>query len=143
MTLSGHIRGLRNLATIKHWPSLLLPGRIAEEKSPRRTKCPISNVGEPQSSAREGAIGNQVRLGDLLIRAKLITEEDVQRALACQRECGGRLGDNLVAIGAISQQDLNAFVYKMPAGPPDIASTGLETTELISLLMKLIYTERL
>jgi hypothetical protein len=84
-----------------------------------------------------------VRLGDLLIRANLITEEDVQKALARQNDHGGRLGDNLVAIGAISQQDLNAFVYKMPAGPPDIASTGLETTDLISLLMKLLYTERL
>ena len=91
----------------------------------------------------EGTIGNQVRLGDLLIRAKLITDEDVQKALACQRECGGRLGDNLVATGAISQQDLNAFVYKIPAAPPDIASTGLETSDLISLMMKLIYTERL
>jgi hypothetical protein len=28
-------------------------------------------------------------------------------------------------------------------GPPDIASTGLETSDLIALLMKLIYTERL
>jgi hypothetical protein len=84
-----------------------------------------------------------VRLGDLLIRAKLITDEDVQKALACQRECGGRLGDNLVATGAISQEDLNAFVYKIPAAPPDIAATGLETTDLIALLLKLIYTERL
>jgi len=82
-------------------------------------------------------------LGDLLIRARLVTEEDVQRALARQRGQGGRLGDNLVAIGAISQQDLNAYVHKIPPGPPDLASTGLETTDLISLLMKLIYTERL
>jgi hypothetical protein len=95
------------------------------------------------SIAREGAIGNRVRLGDLLVRANLVTEEDVQKALARQREQGGRVGDNLVAIGAISQEDLNAFVYKIPAGPPDIASTGLETSDLISLLMKLIYTERL
>jgi hypothetical protein len=106
-------------------------------------ECPISKVREAKSTGGEGTIGNQVRLGDLLIRANLITEEDVQKALACQRECGGRLGDNLVAVGAISQKDLNAFVYKMPAGPPDIASTGLETSDLISLLMKLIYTERL
>jgi hypothetical protein len=84
-----------------------------------------------------------VRLGDLLIRANLITEEDVQKALARQREHGGRLGDSLVAIGAISQQDLNAFVYKIPAAPSDIEATGLETSDLIGLLMKLIYTERL
>ena len=95
------------------------------------------------STGREGPIGNRVRLGDLLVRAGLISEEDVQTALSRQRELGGRLGDNLVAIGAIAQPDLNSFVYRMPAGPPDIASTGLETSDLIALLMKLIYTERL
>jgi len=105
--------------------------------------CPIRKVREAMSIAREGAIGNRVRLGDLLIRANLITEEDVQKALARQREHGGRVGDNLVATGAIAQETLNAFVYKIPAGPPDIASTGLETSDLIGLLMKLIYTERL
>jgi hypothetical protein len=104
---------------------------------------PIRLVREAKSTDGEGTIGNQVRLGDLLIRANLITEGDVQKALARQREFGGRLGDNLVATGAISQQDLNAFVYKIPAAPPDIAATGLETSDLIALMMKLIYTERL
>jgi len=106
-------------------------------------ECPIRKARAASGTFGEGTIGNQVRLGDLLSRAKLITDEDVQKALSCQRECGGRLGDNLVATGAISQQDLNAFVYKIPAGPPDIAATGLETSDLISLLMKLLYTERL
>jgi hypothetical protein len=91
----------------------------------------------------EDVIGSQVRLGDLLIRAKLIIEEDVQQALARQSLRGGRLGDNLVAIGAITQKELDAFIYKIPPGPPDLATTGLETSDLISLLMKLIYTERL
>lgn len=100
-------------------------------------------VREVKSPGREGVIGNRVRLGDLLIRANLITEEDVFKALARQREHGGRVGENLVAIGAISQQDLNAFVYKIPAAPQDLAGTGLETSDLIGLLLKLIYTERL
>jgi len=100
-------------------------------------------VREVKSVGRGGVIGNRVRLGDLLVRANLISEQDVQKALARQREEGGRLGDNLVAIEAISQQDLDAFVYKIPTAPPDLAATGLETSDLIGLLMKLIYTERL
>lgn len=106
-------------------------------------ECPISNIRNATKTGGEGVIASQVRLGDLLIRARLIIEEDVQQALARQSERGGRLGENLVAIGAISQKDMNAFVHKIPAGPPDLASTGLETSDLISLLMKLIYTERL
>jgi len=105
-------------------------------------ECPISKVREAKSTGGEGTIGNQVRLGDLLIRANLITEEmsegtrvpaRVWWTARRQPRCGR----------AISQKDLNAFVYKMPAGPPDIAIDRPRDIGLISLLMKLIYTERL
>jgi hypothetical protein len=85
----------------------------------------------------------RVRLGDLLIRMKLVTEEDVQRALVHLAEHGGRLGDNLVAIGAIEQKTLDAFIHRTPTEPSDIAATGLDETQVLSLLMKLIYTGRL
>jgi len=38
----------------------------------------------------------------LLIRAKLVSEQDVQKALQRLSLCGGRLGENLVAIGALT-----------------------------------------
>ena len=60
-------------------------------------------------------MGVRMRLGDLLVRVKLITEEDVAKALARQAERGGRLGDNLVAIGAIAREALDAF--KRSGGP--------------------------
>ena len=85
----------------------------------------------------------RVRLGDLLIRAKLVTDEDVQRALVHLSENGGRLGDNLVAIGAIEQKTLDAFIHRIPNEPSDIQATGLDETQVLSLLMKLIYTGRL
>jgi len=77
-----------------------------------------------------------MRLGDLLIRAKRVTEEDVQRALKLGREEGGRLGDNLVAIGAIDAQALQNFLRRIPAEPQNIAATKIDETELIGLLMK-------
>jgi hypothetical protein len=84
-----------------------------------------------------------MRLGDLLIRAQRVTEADVAAALARNAEHGGRLGDNLVAAGAIDQATLDSYLHRIPAEPVDIAATGIEENELLSLLMKLIYTSRL
>jgi len=84
-----------------------------------------------------------MRMGDLLIGAKLVTVEDVAAALARQAENGARLGDNLVALGAIDKHTLNAFLRRIPLEPADIAATGIDALDLLSLLMKLIYTGHL
>jgi len=86
------------------------------------------------------AIDSRVRLGDLLIRAKLITERDVTAALARLKTHGGRLGDNLVAIGALDQAALDGFIHRIPKEPKDIAATGIEETELLALFMKAVYS---
>ncbi|HKD59685.1 MAG TPA: hypothetical protein VKB47_04460 [Terracidiphilus sp.] len=82
-------------------------------------------------------------MGDLLIRAKLVTERDIAMALERLSMHGGRLGDNLVALGAITQERLDAFVHRTPREPENIAATGLDDAELLSLLLKLIYVGRL
>ena len=79
----------------------------------------------------------------MLILAKLVTEADVAQALERLVENGGRLGDNLVAIGAISQEKLNDFLHRIPSEPSDIKATGLDEVELMALLLKLIYRDRL
>jgi energy-coupling factor transporter ATP-binding protein EcfA2 len=84
-----------------------------------------------------------MRLGDLLIRANLVREEDVAEALRRQAGNGGRLGDNLVAMGAIEQQALDGFLKRIPAEPKDLAATGIDEIDLLSLLMRLIYSGRL
>jgi energy-coupling factor transporter ATP-binding protein EcfA2 len=82
-------------------------------------------------------------MGDLLVSANLVTVEDVAAALARQAENGARLGDNLVALGAIDKHALNAFLKRIPVEPADIAATGIDALDLLSLLMKLIYTGHL
>lgn len=82
-------------------------------------------------------------MGDLLVQAKLVTEEDIARALDRLAECGGRLGDNLVAIGAIDQRTLDSFIHRIPAEPADIRATGIDEIDLMALLLKLIYRDRL
>jgi hypothetical protein len=84
-----------------------------------------------------------MRLGDLLIRARRVTPDDVARALARINQHGGRLGDNLVAIGAIDQTTLDSFLHRIPAEPSDIAATGIDENDLVNLLMKVIYSARL
>jgi hypothetical protein len=84
-----------------------------------------------------------MRLGDLLIRANLVREEDVAEALRRQAGNGGRLGDNLVAMGAIEQQTLDGFLKRIPTEPTDLTATGIDEIDLLSLLMRLIYTGRL
>jgi len=79
----------------------------------------------------------------LLIRAKLVTEQDVAKALARLSLVGGRLGENLVAIGAITNQQLDNFVHRTPREPENIAVTGLDEIDLLGLLLKLIYIGRL
>jgi hypothetical protein len=81
-----------------------------------------------------------VRLGDLLIRAKLVTEKDVTAALERMKTHGGRIGDNLVSAGAIDQAVLDGFIHRIPREPKDIAATGIEESELLALLMKAIYS---
>ncbi len=46
------------------------------------------------------------RLGDLLIEQNLITAEQLEQALAVQREEGGKLGETLVNMGALDAQAL-------------------------------------
>ena len=84
-----------------------------------------------------------MRLGDLLIRAKRVTEKDVEAALKRSQEVGGRLGENLVALGAIDPRTLSNFINRIPTEPVDMGATGMDEADLIDLLLKLIYTERL
>jgi hypothetical protein len=48
-----------------------------------------------------------------------------------------------VALGAIEQRVLDAFIHRIPSEPADIKATQIDETELLALLMKLIYAGRL
>jgi type IV pilus assembly protein PilB len=48
----------------------------------------------------------KVRLGDLLIEKKVVTENDIKMALGYLKEHGGKLGQALVALNIISEEKL-------------------------------------
>jgi type IV pilus assembly protein PilB len=58
------------------------------------------------------------RLGDLLVREKLISREQLDKALQEQKQSGTRVGYNLVKLGFIQETELTkilARLHKMPA----------------------------
>jgi hypothetical protein len=103
--------------------------------------------GAPQYDSanrfQEDVIATRLQLGDLLVQAKLVTVEDITTALERQASHGGRLGENLVAMGALSADALHAFLHYIPIEPASLAATGIDSVELMGLMMKLIYSARL
>ena len=84
-----------------------------------------------------------MRLGDLLVSAKIVSQADVDRAMERQQEEGGRLGDLLVSMGAVSHEALDAFLQRIPQEPESIAETGIPANELLALMIKHIQASRL
>ncbi|MGI4830335.1 MAG: hypothetical protein ACRYFU_19355 [Janthinobacterium lividum] len=84
-----------------------------------------------------------MRLGNLLIRAGLVTADQVSAALESQSSKGGRLGDHLVASGALTRDALDAFLHRTPPEPESAQATGVHENDLLALMMKQIHTGRL
>ena len=93
--------------------------------------------------SRGNAIEPQLRLGELLVRAKIVTEKDVSAALERKVLQGGNLGENLVAIGATDARTIERFIHRVPQEPEDIEATGIDDTDLLALFMKLVFSGRL
>ncbi len=74
------------------------------------------------------------RIGELLVREKLITHEQLKNALEEQKKSGGRLGYNLTKLGYISEENLTAFLSRQ-YGIPTI---DLSAQEIDSEVLKLI-----
>lgn len=80
-----------------------------------------------------------MRIGELLVAAGLVSDADITRAIDRQHEEGGRLGPNLVEVGAISAEALQQFCDAMPMEPATLAETGLSEGFLIDLMLKLLF----
>ena len=61
-----------------------------------------------------------VRIGELLLKEKRITSQQLQEALTRQREHGGKLGFNLIALGHVRDEEITAVLSKQ-YGVPSIS----------------------
>jgi type IV pilus assembly protein PilB len=78
-----------------------------------------------------------VRIGELLLKEKRITPEELQQALNYQRQRGGKLGHNLVKLGLVRDEEITALLSKQ-YGVPSIA---IGQFEIDPLIVKLIPAE--
>ena len=66
-----------------------------------------------------------VRIGELLLKEKRITPEQLEEVLAYQKAHGGKLGLNLVALGFVKDDDITALLSKQ-YGVPSINLTQFD-----------------
>ena len=75
-----------------------------------------------------------VRIGDLLLKEKRITPEQLQQALNYQKASGGKLGYNLVKMGFVKDEEITALLSKQYGVP----SINLAQFDIDAAVVKLI-----
>ena len=85
------------------------------------------------------SLSDKTKLGGILLAKGLVTEADIHAAVKHQRQHGGLLGQNLVALGAITQQQLEAVLNSQPRVPRTVEETGLSMAQLLKMLLKNTY----
>lgn len=95
----------------------------------------IYAVARKQAAGAQGSRGHP-RLGELLITHGIISKDQCDDALAYQKKHGGFLGQCLVKMGAISQDQLTCFLVKQ-LGIPYLNLAGYEIQrDILSLIPK-------
>lgn len=82
-------------------------------------------------------------IGELLLAKNVIDEAQLKKVLDQQKIAGGRLSDNLVTLGYISRDDLDAILQEPPPLAKTVAETGLEGNFLLNCLLRTMYTSAL
>ncbi|MFN3477182.1 MAG: GspE/PulE family protein, partial [Candidatus Methylomirabilales bacterium] len=77
------------------------------------------------------------RLGEMLVKAGLITQDQLSKALAQQEVSGGRIGANLVKLGFITEDEITSFLSRQYGVP----SINLSHFEIDPQVIKLIPPE--
>ncbi len=75
-------------------------------------------------------------LGQKLLKERVVTDEQLANALERQSILGGRLGDNLVALGYTTHEQLATFFTRHPQPPKTAAEAGLDLSFIADLVLK-------
>jgi type IV pilus assembly protein PilB len=75
-----------------------------------------------------------VRIGELLLKEKRITPEQLQEALNYQRQNGGKLGFNLIKLGFVKDEEITTLLSKQYGVP----SISLQKFEIDPTVIKLV-----
>ncbi|MEW6684939.1 MAG: type IV-A pilus assembly ATPase PilB [Candidatus Edwardsbacteria bacterium] len=77
------------------------------------------------------------KLGEMLLKAGLISPEQLDKALKEQETAGGRLGSNLVKLGFISEEEITKFLSQQYGVP----AVNLSDYKIDAQILKLIPTQ--
>jgi type IV pilus assembly protein PilB len=91
----------------------------------------------PCRAENGGRIDMAVRIGELLLKEKRITPEQLQEALSYQRQNGGKLGANLVKLGFVKDEEITSLLSKQYGVP----SISLSQFEIDPAVIKLVPAE--
>src|SRR6266481_6642272 len=82
-------------------------------------------------------------IGELLLAKNFINEEQLRKVLHQQKIAGGRIGDNLIALGYITREKLETILQEPPSVPKTIEETGLDTNFLLNSILRIMYISAL
>jgi hypothetical protein len=82
-------------------------------------------------------------IGELLLEKTVINEEQLKKVLHQQKIAGGRISDNLIALGYITRERLEAILQEPPPVPKTIDETGLEGNFLLNSILRIMYVSAL
>jgi len=78
-----------------------------------------------------------VKIGEMLIKARLLTPEQLQKALDHQKTDGGKLGYNLVKLGFVKEEEITGLLSKQYG----VAAINLRDATVDEQIVKLIPSE--
>lgn len=76
------------------------------------------------------------KLGHILIKEGVITENQLNLALERQKHHGGRVGENLIALGFITEKEVEFVFTTKPTPPETLEETGLDLEFIAELALK-------
>jgi SpoVK/Ycf46/Vps4 family AAA+-type ATPase len=84
------------------------------------------------------------QLGTRLIQSGNLTEQQLESALRRQLLHGGRIGENLLALGHLAHEEVERIFNQSPTPPISIDDSGLDITLISELVLKhLLFTGEL
>jgi type IV pilus assembly protein PilB len=68
-----------------------------------------------------------LRIGDLLVRANLVTPKQLDEAITLQQTAGGRIGSTLVKLGYVNEEQIASFLGRQYGVPPvDLGKAAID-----------------
>lgn len=81
--------------------------------------------------------------GDILVAKGLASPEQIVRALDHQKANGGRIGESLIALGVVTQEQVTTVISEVPPAPLNLEDTGVDPVFLLQLMLKGMFLERM